>query len=91
MIYIFENPNNDASIVYDGSTLTEEQKSKAVAVEQLPELQTPAGKQAVLKVRKVTGEVWYEYADMPADPELERLKQVVADLTELVLLGGMPQ
>lgn len=94
MIYLFENPNNNASIVYDGSTLTDEQKAQAVAVEQLPVAETPQGKVAILKVDKATGNVWYEYEDAPVNEleqlraENEQLKNSVADLWELVLFGG---
>jgi hypothetical protein len=84
MIYVFPEGN----IVYDGSTISDEQKLKAVAVESLPEPQTPEGKYAVIRADKATGEVWYEYIDIPKDPEVEQLKLVVADLTELVLFGG---
>lgn len=84
MIYVFEG----GSIVYDGSTITAEQRAQAVAVETLPAPQTPEGKYAVLRADKATETVYYEYLDIPQDPELERLKQVVADLTEHVLLGG---
>ena len=60
MIYLFENPNNLASIVYDGSTLTDEQKAQAVAVEHLPV--KPKGT-AVLKVSKAENRVWYEVVE----------------------------
>lgn len=78
-IYLFENPNNGASIVYDGSTLTAEQKAKAVVADSLPEPQTPAGKTAILKVRKSTGEVWYDYVDKPADPVEQQISSLQAD------------
>jgi hypothetical protein len=85
MIYVFPGGN----VVYDGSTISDEQKAQAVAVESLPEPQTPEGKYAVIRANKATETVYYEYRDIPKDPEVERLKQVVADLAELVLLGGM--
>jgi len=85
MIYVFKG----GSVVYDGSTLTEEQKAEAVAVESLPEPQTPEGKYAQIRADKATETVYYEYIDLPKDPEIEQLKQVVADLTELVLFGGV--
>ena len=85
MIYVFKG----GSVVYDGSTLTEEQKAEAVAVESLPEPQTPEGKYAQIRADKATETVYYEYIDIPKDPEVEQLKQVVADLTELVLFGGV--
>ena len=84
MIYVFEQGN----IVYDGSTISDAQKAQAVAVESLPEPQTPEGKYAVIRANKTTETVYYEYKDVPKDPEVEQLKQVVADLTEFVLLGG---
>lgn len=84
MIYVFEG----GSVVYDGDTLSDEQKTKAVAVETLPEQQTPEGQYTQIRADKATETVYYEYLDIPKDPELEQLKQVVADLVELVLLGG---
>lgn len=88
MIYVFEGGN----VVYDGDTITEEQKAQAVAVESLPEPQTPEGKYAQIRADKATETVYYEYIDLPKDPlevEVEQLKQVVADLTEFVLFGGI--
>lgn len=89
MIYVFENPNNNASVVYDETSLTEIEKNKGIAVIDLPEKETIAGKYPILKCRKSTDEVWLEYEDVPKDTEIEQLKQVVADLTELVLFGGV--
>lgn len=71
MIYVFEG----GSIVYDGNTITDEQKAKAVAVESLPIAETPEGKTAVLKSNKATETVYYEYIDKPKDPELESIKK----------------
>lgn len=85
MIYVFTQGN----IVYDGSTITDEQKTKAVAVESLPVAEEIEGKIAVLRANKANNEVYYEYIDKPKDPEIEQLKQTVADLTEIVLMGGM--
>ena len=85
MIYVFKG----GSVVYDGDTITEEQKAQAVAVESLPEPQTPEGKYAQIRADKATETVYYEYKDIPKDPEVEQLKQVVADLTEFVLFGGV--
>ena len=84
MIYVFTQGN----IVYDDSTISDAQKAQAVAVESLPEPQTPEGKYAVIRADKATETVYYEYKDIPKDPEVEQLKQVIADLTEFVLLGG---
>jgi hypothetical protein len=87
MIYVFE----DGAVVYDGNTISEEEKQKAVAIEALPEPKKIEGKIAVLKANKAENRVYYEYMDEPKNPldnEVEQLKQVVADLTELVLFGG---
>ena len=91
MIYLFENQDNNASIVYDASTLTEQEKSQGIAIEQLPTPQTPDGKIAILKCRKSDESVWYEYADAPKDEneKIKELEQAVLDLTELVLMGGL--
>lgn len=85
MIYVFPQGN----IVYDGSTISDEQKAYAVAVESLPEPQTLEGKYGVLMADKANETVYYEYKDIPEDPEVEQLKRVVADLTELILFGGV--
>lgn len=79
MLYIFENPNNLASVVYDETILTEKEKAKGIAIEQLPEEQTIEGKIAVLKCRKTTGEVWYEYEDIPVtkDDKISELEKQV--------------
>lgn len=94
MIYLFENPNNNASIVYDATTLTELQKTQGVAVEELPEQNTPEGKMAVLKVKKSTEEVWWEYVDKPinAQNEIAELKlsqQEQDDLLTDIILGRL--
>jgi beta-xylosidase len=62
MIYVFENPNNDASIVYDESTLTEQEKLQGFAVQDLPLPKEIEGMRTVLKCKKETQEVWYDYA-----------------------------
>lgn len=84
MIYVFER----GSIVFDGSTLTKEQKGRAVAVKELPKPETPEGKLPVLKANVETGKVFYEYIDAPKETsqrEIDELKQTVADLAEIIL------
>ena len=83
-MYVFEG----GSVVYDGSTISEKQKNRAVAVESLPEPEERDGKIPILRANKIEERVYYEYIDKPKEPEIEELKRVVADLTELVLLGG---
>lgn len=71
MIYLFENPDNLASIIYDESILSDADKAKGVAVDALPEKENIEGKVVILKVRKSTGEVWYEYEDASVDVDDE--------------------
>lgn len=80
MIYVFENDNNNASVVFDENTLTEQEKAKGIALEQLPITEEVEGKEAVLKCRKSTNEVWHEYRDIKPNTELEELKQQVTDI-----------
>lgn len=90
MIYVFENPDNNASIVFDETTLSENNKNKGIAIEQLPIAEEIEGKVAVLKCRKSTGEVWWEYEDIIIEPTpLEtKVNLIQAALDELILGGG---
>ena len=89
MIYVFENPNNGASIVYDETTLTTETKEKGIAVEKLPEPIVQVGKIPVLKCKKATSEIWYDYVDKPADPIEDRVATVEDAIAELIMGGVM--
>lgn len=87
MIYLFGNPDKTASIVYDETTLTEEQRARGVAVEALPEQpENEPNKTAVLKVDKATGEVWYEQVPNPREQILE---QELSDAIDLLIEGGI--
>lgn len=86
MFYIFENNNNNASIVYDETTLTNEQKAKGIAIAELPTAETPEGKQAVLKCRKSTEEVWYEYVDIPTNNTEQRIADL--EIAMAAIMGG---
>lgn len=87
MIYVFEGLDG-ASVVFDGSILTESLKAKAIILGSLPIKEEIPGKIAVLKAKKATNEVWYEYVDAPKD-EKAVLEQRISDLelaiTELML------
>ena len=86
MFYIFENNNNNASIVYDETTLTNEQKAKGIAIAELPTAETPEGKQAVLKCRKATEEIWYEYVDIPTNNTEQRITDL--EIAMAAIMGG---
>ena len=86
MFYVFENPDNLASIVYDETTLTNSQKANGIAIESLPIAETLEGKQAVLKCRKATEEVWYEYVDIPVDNTEQRIADL--EIAMAAIMGG---
>lgn len=95
MIYVFEG----GSIVFDGSTISEEQKSQAVAIESLPIAKKVDGKIAIIKADKSTESVWYEYEDVPkTEEELQKeeintikkdMNDAIMELTMLISMGGM--
>ena len=95
MIYVFE----DGTTVYNAELLSKEQKERAVAVEKLPEPNPPKGKIGRIKASKETGEVYYEYEDIPVEEEVEeepekampeavisnrQIMEAIKDLTKLV-------
>lgn len=90
MIYVFEG----GSIVYDESVLSEADKAKAVAIEELPVLDAPIGKAGIIKADKKTDTVWWEYVDTPQsaeftalEAEIQGLQQAMAELA-ILLAGG---
>lgn len=90
MIYVFEG----GSIVYDESVLSEEDKSKAVGIEELPALEAPIGKTGIIKADKTTDTVWWEYVDTSQsveftvlEAEIQGLQQAMAELA-ILLAGG---
>lgn len=90
MIYIYEG----GSIIYDGSTLTEEQKNKAIIVAEQPEKEDIEGKHAVLRYDKKTGEVWYEYEDIPptlGEKEDTKIAELETALLEMSTLSAIQQ
>jgi len=60
MIYVFEGLENTASIVFNGNSLTETQKQKAIVLEELPAKENN-GMNALLKADKLNNLVWWEY------------------------------
>ena len=59
MIYVFEG----GSIVYDGSTITEEQKNNAVAVEVLPVAEEREGFCSQIRANLETQELYFDYIE----------------------------
>lgn len=85
-MYLFENPNNDASVVYDETTLTNEEKSRGIQISELPVPEVPNGKMPILKCRKETGQVWYEYVDIPANNTEQRIADL--EIAMAAIMGG---
>lgn len=89
MPHVFPCPTgNGASIVFLDDTLTETQKAKGIKVDKLPEPESIAGKQARLNGNKETGEVFYEYVDVPVEPESE-LETRIMKLENLLVTKGI--
>lgn len=96
MIYVFENENNNASIVFNENVLTEDQKKIGIAIEKLPVSEEIPGKHPVLKADKSTGSVWYEYIDLALTAEevnvqlqkkVDELEQAILELTSIIAGG----
>lgn len=96
MIYIFKNEET-TSIIYDGTTLTEEQRKRAIQVEKLPLKEEKEGKVAVLKIEEDTNALWWDYDDIiiEKDTEIEAVKeniqglqQALAEVTLMMMRGG---
>lgn len=85
-MYLFENDNNNASVVFDETTLAEQEKARGITLEALPIAEEIEGKEAVLKCRKSTDEVWYEYRDKPVD---EKELEIRISATEEAILALM--
>lgn len=75
MLYIFKG----GSIVYDGSTLSEEKKREAVIIAEKPIEEDIEGKTSILKWDIESQEVWYEYVDSEIS-EQEGIKETIDNL-----------
>lgn len=83
-IYVFPQGN----IVYDGSILTEEEKSRAVAVDKLPIAENRKGYRAELRADKSTETVYYEYIDITHEIEYQ-IQQAIDKYTLELIEGGL--
>lgn len=64
MFYLFGSPIG-ASIIVNAENLSQQQIDYAVKKEVLPEPEAVEGKYAQIFCNHGTGEVWYEYFDIP--------------------------
>jgi hypothetical protein len=84
MVYIFEG----GSVVYDGSTLTDDEKLQAIlTLDNLPEPEQRKGKVPILRVDKEKQEVYYEYVDVPPT-ELERIEALESAMLDILFRQG---
>lgn len=92
MIYIFEDIDKNATIVFEGNLLTDAEKERAIAIETLPVKNVPDGKISVLKADKETESVWYEYVDSP-ETEIATLRadmnEAIMELSMIIAMGGL--
>ena len=77
MIYVFEQ----GSVVYDGTTISDELKAQAVVVKELPKKETPQGHKAILRADKSTETVYWEYIE---DDEITKLNKLLDDAISLL-------
>lgn len=72
-MYIFADAEQNANIVYDGSSLTDADKERAIIIDTLPEKSIFIGKNtAILKANKETGQVWWEYVLLNNNPIISK-------------------
>ena len=93
MIYVFENENGNACWV-ENDNLPDIYKQRAIMLEQLPPKEQIEGKQAILKCKKATGEVWYEYVDIPPtseDLQAKKIAELETALLEMTTLNAIQQ
>lgn len=83
MIYVFPNSTGECSIVWDENSITTEDKSRGIAIDALPEENSPEGKMAVLMGDKSTVTVWYDYADKPQELKDIQIAALQADINNL--------
>lgn len=62
-MWLFENKNNNATIVYDARGIDSNTLSKALEVESLPVKDEDSTKVGILKVDILAKKVWWDYVD----------------------------
>lgn len=88
MYYLIEGFNNCASIIFGGHGLSDSDKDAAIVINTLPQAVDSVGKIPVLKCKKATNEVWYDYIDEPIN-ETDRIAALEDAVAELILGGAM--
>jgi hypothetical protein len=86
MIYLF-GQNDQVSVIYDGSTLTEADKVGGVAVEALPPKEDKDGFNAVLCLDKDNKPYW-EYREIPKDTLEDLVRKEIITKEQYKTLTG---
>lgn len=63
-MFLFENNNGNATIIYNPVGIPNSELEKSLFVESLPTEEVIPGKRAILKVKVSEGKVWWEYEDI---------------------------
>lgn len=87
MVYIFPGGNGECSISYRPDLLSEEDKERGIALEELPVPDKIEGKYAILMANKETGKVWYAYKDIPPEPLEGRVKALEDKMERLDIVA----
>lgn len=98
MYYIFESDNNMASFV-KADYVSDKNKEKGILLPILPTKEEVEGKIAILKCKKSTNEVWWDYEDIQEAEkpknEIDSLKQenilLQQSLSEVTMLLASQQ
>ena len=86
MIYIFRGSDNTCSQVFDGTTLTQEDKDAAIAVvETLPILETRIGYTAVLMYDETHDVLYWGFREDPIVISLDQKLQTLVDEGSLTI------
>lgn len=67
--------------------LTEEEKSKGIMIDDIPQAEEIEGKYSILKININTKEMWYEYKDIPLTEEQikeQRLQALEIAMAEML-------
>ena len=86
MIYLF-GKGKDVSIVYDGSTLTEQDKQGAVVVDKLPPKDDKDGFNAILCLDDANKPYW-EYVEQPKDTLEDLVRKEILTKEQYKTLTG---
>ena len=86
MIYLFGKADQ-VSVVYDGSTLTEQDKTGAIVVDKLPPQETKEGFNAILCLDSANKPYW-KYVEQPKDTLEDLVRKEILTKEQYKTLTG---